>query len=284
MKITNLTPAKYKRFFAFGCSFTNYIWPTWADIIAQDIPVYENWGCRGAGNHYIFNSLMEAHSKYKFNKDDLVIVMWSSKEREDRYYNNSWLSDTNMSQETTYGKEWFRKFGTDIRGFLIRDLALIKAGHTLLKSCECEWESFTMNPITNVDPALVKNAGINLETVSEKYKFEYWTQVFDKLCDGNEIDPLTEFRDVIEIYKDVFLDINKSFEGRWKYEHKQLRKSPNNDVHPTPLEFLEFLDNVWLENTLSQQARSYAKYWNQEIFKYKKINKSIHPVTDVIRL
>ena len=28
---------KYKRFFTFGCSFTCYMWPTWADIISKEM-------------------------------------------------------------------------------------------------------------------------------------------------------------------------------------------------------------------------------------------------------
>lgn len=284
MKITNLDISRYKRFFAFGCSFTNYIWPTWADIISQDIPVYENWGKPGAGNHYIFNSLMEAHSRHKFNKDDLVIVMWSTKEREDRYNNNEWIVAGMANQEKVYGRNWFKKFGIDIRGYLIRDLALIKASHSMLKSCECDWENFTLNPTTNIDDNLVIKAGYDLNKISEKEGFEYWVRVFDDLCDGKEIDPLVEYQDVINIYKDIFLDINKSFEGRWSYEYKKSRISPNNDVHPTPLEALEFLDNVWPNNNLSQKSRDYAMYWNEQIFKHKRMNSPIHQIQEVTRL
>ena len=49
--------SKYKRLFVFGCSFTQYRWPTWADIIAKDNPhlEYFNTANSGAGNLYIFN-------------------------------------------------------------------------------------------------------------------------------------------------------------------------------------------------------------------------------------
>ena len=43
MQIQYLDKKKYKRFFAFGCSYTEYFWPTWPDIIGQEIPYYENW-------------------------------------------------------------------------------------------------------------------------------------------------------------------------------------------------------------------------------------------------
>jgi hypothetical protein len=283
MKIQNLDPKRYKRFFAFGCSFTSYYWPSWADIIGQDIPIYENWAERGAGNHFIFNSVMEAHARHNFTKDDLVIVMWSTKEREDRYYINKWLHDTTKTQEKTYGKDWFKKFGTDVKSFLIRDLAYIKSIQTFLDSCECDWENFTMHPITNIDHDKVKQAGININALSEKEKFNYWVTIFDKLCDGHGIDPLIEFKDIIEIYSDVFLKINKSLEGRWSYEHTQSRLSPNNDLHPTPIEALKFLDTVWPDNKLSTNTRIYAAYWNNEIFKYDNFKTPIHPTTTITR-
>ena len=38
----------YNRLFTFGCSYTRYNWPTWADIIADDLQIpFQNWGvCR----------------------------------------------------------------------------------------------------------------------------------------------------------------------------------------------------------------------------------------------
>lgn len=51
------------RLFAFGCSFTHYKWPTWADIVARDFKVYENWGRGGAGNFYPYSALIECHTK-----------------------------------------------------------------------------------------------------------------------------------------------------------------------------------------------------------------------------
>jgi hypothetical protein len=274
MKITNLDPKQYKRFFAFGCSFTNYLWPTWADIIGQDIPVYQNWGKAGAGNHFIFNSVMEAHARYQFDKNDLVIVMWSNKEREDRYHNHNWLTATNLSQEEVYGSKWFKMFALDFKGYLIRDLALIKATQSLLESCNCSWENFMISPITNIDIDLATDAG--LDKLTEQEQYENIVRVFDNLCDGKDIDPFIEHKEVIEVYKDVFLNINKSMEGRWSNEYRTNRILTNNDVHPTPLEALKFLEKVWPNNCLSNLARTYATNWNKEINK--------HNVNSIVRL
>jgi hypothetical protein len=70
--------------FTFGCSFTEYIWPTWADILGREFEYYENWGKAGGGNQYIFNSLIECHLRNQLTKDDTVIIRWTSPDREDR--------------------------------------------------------------------------------------------------------------------------------------------------------------------------------------------------------
>ena len=46
-----------KRIFTFGCSFTNYLWSTWANILGYEFREAEfyNFGKSGAGNQYIFN-------------------------------------------------------------------------------------------------------------------------------------------------------------------------------------------------------------------------------------
>ena len=80
---------KHKRIFCFGCSFTEYIMPTWADILKlrfenTNTEVY-NFGQGGAGNYYIFNRIVEKSLEYNFTKDDLILIQWSGVFREDRF-------------------------------------------------------------------------------------------------------------------------------------------------------------------------------------------------------
>lgn len=60
------------RLFTFGCSFTNYMWPTWADILAIEFDSYRNWGRIGAGNHFIFYSLLECINRNEITADDAM--------------------------------------------------------------------------------------------------------------------------------------------------------------------------------------------------------------------
>lgn len=259
MRIKNLIPQRYKRFFAFGCSFTNYKWPTWADIISQDIPSYQNWGKPGAGNHYIFNSIIEADQRHNFNKDDLVIVMWSYKDREDRYFNKKWMNDPVSTQEKTYGTEWFKRFSSDTRGFLIRDLAFMLGAQSIIK--KASWEQFCVTPLTNIDTDQIVKDGIDVKSFSNEHIRNFWISIFDNLCDGTEINQYIEEKDVIEVYKNLFLDINKTLEGRRSYEQFKARNM-RTDLHPTPIEALEFIDSVWADNTLTTTAREYANTWH----------------------
>jgi hypothetical protein len=284
MKIDNLDTNRYKRFFAFGCSFTNYIWPTWADIIGKNIPFYENWGKAGSGNHFIFNSFVEANARHKFNKDDLIIIMWTNKEREDRYHNNGWLTAPNKNLASVYGKDWFLKYGADSKGFLVRDLALISAVHEILQHTGCDWENFMINPITHINDDLVKKDGLDVKNIHIKKKFDYWIRAFDDLCEGKDIDPYFEHKEVIELYKSVFSNINKTFEGRWDFEYKTSRKFILNDAHPTPIEALQFLDTVWPNNSLEESSKKFAIDWTEKLKNIKSFDDLQFQRDKIIRL
>lgn len=261
MKITNLDPKKYKRFFAFGCSFTNYKWLTWADIIGHDIEVYENWAAQGAGNHFIFNSVIEADARHNFTKDDLVIIFWSTKEREDRYHNNAWLNDTNVSQEKTYGKAWAKKFMLDFRGFLIRDLAYMKAIQTILINKDCDWANFSWYEFFNSE---VLRKPFN-ESKNKEPLLTVWREKSQQVYQGNNIADIFDDSDVIKIYQDVFTNIDAVY--KW-FQVSQItnRSVPDNDNHPSPLEALKFLDWVWPNNTISDSTRKHVEYCESMLF------------------
>ena len=72
-----------KRLFAFGCSFTMYAWPTYADFLGFEFDHYENWGFPGLGNRAIAQRIAECNAKNKFTKDDVVIVQWTTHTRHD---------------------------------------------------------------------------------------------------------------------------------------------------------------------------------------------------------
>lgn len=63
-----------KRCFAFGCSYTQWIWPTWADLIGCNFETYYNFGMSGSDNTYALNRLIDTHELFRLNpQTDLVL-------------------------------------------------------------------------------------------------------------------------------------------------------------------------------------------------------------------
>lgn len=215
-----------KRFFAYGCSFTSYDWPTWADIIGQSYDEYYNYGRPGAGNFYIFHSLMETDQHHKIIKDDLVIIQWTCASREDRYKDNKWLTQGGVANYYT-GPEMTKFF--DFRGFVMRDLALIKATKTFLDNIGCEYYFLSMVPLST----------------NNMYK-----DVFDTVTD-----------DIEQVYKDILDLIKPSFEEVIGTIDSIRPVTVNNviilDGHPLPSEHYDYIYKV-LPKKLLPIPRSFA--------------------------
>lgn len=62
------------RCFAFGCSFTQWFYPTWADYIGQNYDEFYNYGKGALSNETIGRRFIEVDSIFNFNENDLVLV------------------------------------------------------------------------------------------------------------------------------------------------------------------------------------------------------------------
>lgn len=95
----------------FGCSFTDYAWPTWADIMALDLDCeYENWAIGGGGNQQIARRILYKDQQFGWQPDDCVMVQWSSITREDRWLNDNWVSQGSVGVTPFYGAKWVEKY------------------------------------------------------------------------------------------------------------------------------------------------------------------------------
>ena len=84
------------RFFAFGCSYTQYSYATWADFVGCNFEEYYNYGRGGASNSFIMNRVVECNELFKFNPEtDTVIVMLSGFGRFS-YLNKKWFTDGDL--------------------------------------------------------------------------------------------------------------------------------------------------------------------------------------------
>lgn len=234
--IQDIDFSKYKRFFAFGCSFTGYCWPTWADILSKEMPNAEFYNCgkSGAGNLFISIRALEANLKFNFNKDDLVIVMWSTFCREDRYYNNYWHTPGNIFTQQEYDEKWVKKFA-DPKGYLIRDLSLITMATSYLKSLPCTTITLASTP--------------------------YWYQQhedfdYSKKDDGEIKDILDSFKETINQTPQCLFDLE--MKGIWDNGHVYIwNKNKVDDYHPNPWRYRCYLEKLGFN--LTEKSENYAK-------------------------
>lgn len=186
-----LNYSKYKRFFAFGCSFTYNLWPTWADLLSKEMPhaEYYNFGHMGAGNLLISLRLTEINTKFKFCDTDLVAVMWSHHSREDRWIKGNWLASGNvfLRNSPQYPPGWVKRCADPI-GYVIRDLGLMTLCNGLLKSSSCDFvEFFSQSPIdflnlySKSDDHLILNRIFDVyHDVVERIKYPLLTHMTDE--------------------------------------------------------------------------------------------------------
>jgi hypothetical protein len=239
--IEELNLKKYKRFFAFGCSFTNYHYATWADILGKDIPEYYNYGISGTGNQCIFHSLIEAHTRHNIGKDDLVIIMWTNISREDRWVNGSWLNIGTIYNQSYYDNNFMQKCVSN-NGYLIRDLSYINAADLLLTSFECDYDFLSMIPI--VDP--------------------------DQYSDHMIYEDVTKYQETIELYKNVINKIKPSVQTLlypnkiWqRYEMIKIQDNPNKkwyyDLHPITITYLKYLQATYKNYEPSESTKQFIE-------------------------
>jgi hypothetical protein len=226
-KYGDIDYSKYKRVFMFGCSFTKYEWPSWANIIGFEMPnaVKYNFGQSGGGNLFISERIIAANQQYKFDQDDLILVMWSTHCREDRYIEHKWETPGNIFTQGFYPEEFVKKYSC-VRGYMVRDLALM----TMIK------HTLTLLPCH----------AVVLKSVSPDY---------DKhLYIGSE-----DLTPIIELYKDTIYDMPmplyesvKTDTGGWTmgtYYYWPKLQGPNpkekwGDYHPDPNMYMNYLTQV----------------------------------------
>ncbi len=75
-----------KRLFTFGCSHTNYHYPTWANILSEEFDEHFNFGKEGSGPFYLFNQIsiiIKHRDKWNLSKDDYFAFLIPDENRHD---------------------------------------------------------------------------------------------------------------------------------------------------------------------------------------------------------
>ena len=235
----NLDYNKFKRVFTFGCSFTYYMYPTWANILRKNMPQAEfyNLGACGGGNMFISNRITEANRKFKFDEDDLVIVLWSTFTREDRFVNGAWVLNGNIYSQSRYDSK-FVKENCDPVGYLIKDLSLIDMTIAYMQQLPSTCISMMSIPITSHQ--------INGE-------FYDWAGSFNK----GKLRIADTYQDILDMHKLTLLDSLPA--GQWPNHityYDDIHNYQVTEYHPSPKQYYQYL--VQLGFKMSDEAREYA--------------------------
>lgn len=261
----NYKVQKYRRIFIFGCSFTNYWWPTWANILHNDMPnaTCYNFGSSGGGNLFIAAQLTAANQKYKFNPYDLIIPHWSTYCREDRYIRNGWLTPGNIYTQNYYDENFIRKFAC-AKGYLVRDLAIISLTKHTLEKINCD--------------------SIMLQAVPPTYDSKY----FDE--DGlNEVADL--YKNILDVMPPSLYDLvaepNDWGSKSWINGHQYFKSGHTDnygiyqDYHPNPARYLNYLDKLGIN--ISDRTRQLVEVWNNRLLSFKNHDEILAWNDEVVR-
>ena len=189
-----------KRLFAFGCSYTSYSWPTWANLLSFDYDEFYNWGLAGIGNRAIAERVAEANVRYQFTKDDIVIVQWSSHIRNDWWHQTSlperhagWKtagSIFNYINASLYDEKWINTFFFE-PAYLMHTLNHISLTQQFLESIGCTWYMTSIGDIRNMGTDLRDGAGHgekpNLEFKIAENKTRAWETIPELLIYEKQI-------------------------------------------------------------------------------------------------
>lgn len=129
----------YDNLYVFGCSFTLYKWPTWADYLyAGGISKgYKNWGLPGGSNDFIFHSVTECIATEHITSKDIVMIMWSQPHRiADYTHETGW--DMPGNAHLYQDKERMIKYWNEHQSTL-ENLSYFYGTNNILKSIGCDF-------------------------------------------------------------------------------------------------------------------------------------------------
>jgi len=234
-----------KRIFTFGCSFTTFRWPTWADILVNH---FENCGLDGfnfgkhaSSNQYSFIKFMEMNAKFHFNKDDLIIFCWTSICREDRYITgNGWQTTGNILTQNVYPKEFNEKW-VDPTHYYFRDCAMISSVKIILDSIGCKYHFFSMNSLDEDEHdanKLTHHTNKIIEYYGENLKMHSIPFMEFMKRNPNRVGPEVFYGEDKQIYNEQ----HPTPKEHLSYLNEFILKKFNIDLHPKTFEFV----NEWI--------------------------------------
>ena len=236
------------RIWTFGCSFTQYFYPTWADILVHEAVQQgsygENWGSCGKGNLYIANKVQECHARNTLGKDDWVFICWSNYFREDSHTDKlGWHTPKFIFQQTSYKDGTVNGFGS-AKYYAMRDLALIQSTQLSLQALGVNQFHFSILPLLGGDNSI--------NEVGNIYKLEL------------QGPPMMEVLDLM-------LQDEKTKKNRLKSFPPCNVSDCMEEWHPLPWEHLEYIKKYiqpkvnWLNTSIAESTEKFVDSWKNKI-------------------
>lgn len=232
--------------YTFGCSMTSYNWPTWADILGREFNYYENWGRSGAGNNFIFNSIIECLTKNNLDNNDTMIIMWSGITRIDYYQMNEWthyhsIFDKKLPVSCPLGAEII---SYALFAAIEKILSATKINYSMLRFLDYDTDSkagqlykHTIEKIRKIQFPMIEKEVVS----TTQHKLE------DVYCRHAGVD-WPKLEDIFSYDKNMYsADINLEIEDflQLLQNNKHLYFiNTVKDSHPTPLEHLSLLKYI----------------------------------------
>lgn len=269
------------RLFTFGCSLTNYHYPTWADIISTQFSEYQNWGDPGAGNNFILNSLVECHGRNQLNSNDTVIVLWSGLARTDCFQINHWNHQHNQyfdlkNNNTTHSCP---------TGYELLSFAWFASAIILLNQLNVNWKMFHWQKIDtdtesyNVYKDLIADIKYApFDSNSHKYKklqtgeLSLMTDLYTRLA-GPDWPKLNSILD--QTYNST--NLPKSIKDECDSFLQAIQQDPrlsnrydkDIDTHPSPLQHLAWVQKFLPEYIITQETVDWVSNIDQCLLNQK---------------
>ena len=96
-----------------GCSYTEYLYPTWGDWLGEHFDTFHNLGVTGSGPKYTYLAIADFFKYNKVNpKEYIVIAQWSSLLRRDirSKTDDGWLHGGQIDNNSNYSKDYLKKY------------------------------------------------------------------------------------------------------------------------------------------------------------------------------
>jgi hypothetical protein len=255
---------------AFGCSFTNYLWPSWADIINQVEPC-TNYGRSGVGNKAIFTRVMAAVIQDRIQPGDRVIVQWSGHTRYDLWLSpKKWLQRGNVWNQEGKGHEphqitndFLSNLWSD-QDALLQSLSLCMALNEVLRARAVDYKFMWMNDWRNFRQETGTRTVNTVDTVQALQ--DHWL----------ELDEVPQVRPAWLLWLTQQRQQQPSLKWRMKP-----RLAPAEDLHAEPREALQYLSTnlgSWLNWSNDQwlQAQTITDQCQRDLVAYNLLN-DLHP-------